>query len=52
MTNVVLQRRTLGGLLTGGLGAAVFGTLATKAVRAAPTSDQIELVRRSNVGTR
>ena len=48
MSNLLLQRRTLGGLITGGLGAAVLGTLATKSVRAAPTSDQIELVRRSN----
>jgi lipid-binding SYLF domain-containing protein len=45
MNNVVLNRRTL----AFGLGAAAMGTIATRAVRAAPTSDQIELVRKSNV---
>jgi lipid-binding SYLF domain-containing protein len=48
MGNVLIERRSLGGLLTAGLGAAVLGTMARSAL-AAPTSDQIELVRRSNV---
>jgi SH3 domain-containing YSC84-like protein 1 len=48
MNNVVMNRRSLGGLLTLGMGAAVLGTAASKLAYAAPTSDQIELVRKSN----
>jgi lipid-binding SYLF domain-containing protein len=48
VNNVELERRSFGGLLTAGLGAAVLGTLARSAL-AAPTSDQIELVRHANV---
>src|ERR1700689_2837723 len=48
MNKKLIERRTLGGLMTFGLGAAVLGTVATKSAMAAPTSDQIELVRRSN----
>jgi len=48
MNNVLLQRRSLAGMMTFGLGAAALGTLATRAVMAAPTSDQIELVQKAN----
>jgi lipid-binding SYLF domain-containing protein len=48
MTNGLIERRSFGGLLTAGLGAAVLGGVARSAV-AAPTTEQIELVRRSNV---
>jgi lipid-binding SYLF domain-containing protein len=49
MNNVLIQRRALGGLMASGLGAAALGTFAAKTAMAAPTSDQIELVRKSNV---
>jgi SH3 domain-containing YSC84-like protein 1 len=49
MTNSVMQRRTLGGLLTLGASAAVLGRVGIRAAVAAPTSDQIELVRRADV---
>jgi lipid-binding SYLF domain-containing protein len=48
MENVVVQRRSLGGLLTFGAGLAVLGGVGIRSVVAAPTSDQIELVRRAN----
>jgi lipid-binding SYLF domain-containing protein len=48
MSNRLIERRSFGGLLTAGLGAAVLGTLGKSAL-AAPTSEQIELVQRSNV---
>jgi lipid-binding SYLF domain-containing protein len=47
MTNVVMQRRTLGRLLTFGAGAATLAGLGSRAAMAAPTSDQVELVRKS-----
>src|SRR5580692_3422864 len=47
MENVVIRRRTLGGLLTVGTGAAVLGCVGIRAALAAPTADQVELVRRS-----
>jgi SH3 domain-containing YSC84-like protein 1 len=47
MENVVIRRRTLGGLLTGGTGAAVLGYVGIGAALAAPTADQVELVRKS-----
>jgi SH3 domain-containing YSC84-like protein 1 len=49
MTYAVMQRRTLGGLLTFGVGAAVLGGIGIRSAVAAPTSDQIELVRRADV---
>ena len=42
-----IERRTLGGLVTFGVGAAVLG--AARSSLAAPTSDQTELVRKANV---
>ncbi len=47
MENVVIRRRTLGGLLTVGTGAAVLGCVGIRAAPAAPTADQVELVRKS-----
>jgi len=47
--NNLVNRRTLGGLMTMGLGAAALGRLAPRPAMAAPTSDQIELVRKANV---
>jgi lipid-binding SYLF domain-containing protein len=49
MQSVLIQRRSLGGLLTFGLGAGVLGSVVTRSARAAPTTDQTELVRRANV---
>jgi len=49
MTNVVINRRTLGGLLTLGAGAVTLVGLGSRAAMAAPTSDQVELVRKANV---
>src|SRR5581483_8907371 len=49
MPAVNIQRRSLGGLLTFGAGAAVLGRVGIGSVMAAPTSDQIELVRKANV---
>lgn len=49
MENLVVQRRSLGRLLTIGGGIAVLGGIGIGSVMAAPTSDQIDLVRRSNV---
>ena len=48
MENLVVQRRSLGRLLTIGGGIAVLGGIGIGSVMAAPTSDQIDLVRRSN----
>jgi SH3 domain-containing YSC84-like protein 1 len=48
MENIVVQRRSLGGLLTLGAGLAVLGRVGIGSAVAAPTSDQIELVRRAN----
>jgi lipid-binding SYLF domain-containing protein len=47
MENVVVGRRTLGSLLTLGSGVAVLGAVGIKSVLAAPTADQVELVRKS-----
>jgi lipid-binding SYLF domain-containing protein len=47
MENVVIRRRTLGGLLTVGTGAAVLGCVGIRAAQATPTADQVELVRKS-----
>jgi len=44
-----IPRRTLASLMTFGVGAAAMGQLATRAAFAAPTSDQMELVRKANV---
>lgn len=49
MENLVVQRRSLGRLLTIGGGIAVLGGIGIGSVMAAPTSDQIDLVRRSNL---
>lgn len=49
MTDVVTRRRAARGLLTLGLSATVLGGLRGRPVMAAPTSDQIDLVRRANV---
>ena len=49
MEKVNLERRSLGGLIGFGLGAAVLSALPVRSGIAAPTSDQIELVRKSNV---
>jgi lipid-binding SYLF domain-containing protein len=49
MKDVIMQRRALGGLMTVGLGAMALGGLRGRSVMAAPTSDQIELVRSANV---
>jgi len=49
MTNIVIPRRNLGGLTTLGLGAIVLSGFGIRSVRAARTSDQIELVRKANV---
>jgi lipid-binding SYLF domain-containing protein len=48
MTAVTIQRRSLGGLLTFGAGAVVLGGVGIGSVVAAPTSDQIALVRKAN----
>lgn len=48
MNNVVLHRRALGRVLGFGAGAAVLG-LGMRQVIAAPTADQVELVRKSDV---
>lgn len=48
MEHVVVHRRRLGGLLTVGAGLAVMGGAGIGSVLAAPTSDQIELVRKAN----
>lgn len=45
MTNVTIQRRTLGGLLTFGAGAIALGGI--KSAAAAPRADQVDLVKRS-----
>jgi lipid-binding SYLF domain-containing protein len=45
---MMIERRSFGGLLTAGVGAATLGFGARSAL-AAPDSDQIDLVRRSNV---
>jgi|SRR5580658_1656967 lipid-binding SYLF domain-containing protein len=47
MTNTVMNRRNLTGLMTVGFGAAVLGV--TEKSAAAATSEQIELVRRANL---
>ena len=44
-----MQRRRLGSLLTFGLGSVVLGRVMTRTAMAAPTADQINLVRRANV---
>ena len=49
MNDTVIDRRTLGGLMTLGLGTAILGPLAIGSAMAAPTSDEIELVRKANV---
>jgi lipid-binding SYLF domain-containing protein len=49
MKNAAINRRTLGGLMTIGLGTAVLGRLAIRPAMAVPTSDEIELVRKANV---
>jgi SH3 domain-containing YSC84-like protein 1 len=48
MENLVLQRRSLGRLLTIGGGVAVLGGVGIGSVMAAPTADQVELVRKAN----
>ncbi len=45
MTAVIMQRRALGGLLTFGAGAVLFGGV--KSAVAAPTADQVELVKKA-----
>jgi lipid-binding SYLF domain-containing protein len=45
----MIGKRSLCGLMTYGLGTAVVGSLVSKMAGAAPTSDQIELVRKSNI---
>ncbi len=47
--NHLVNRRSLGGLMTAGLGLAALGRLAIRPAVAAPTSDQIELVRKANI---
>jgi hypothetical protein len=47
MENVVVQRRSLGGLLTFGAGLVVLGGAGIGSVMAAPTADQVELVRKA-----
>lgn len=47
--NNLVTRRTVGGLMTTGLGVAALGGLATRPAMAAPTSDQTELVRKANI---
>jgi lipid-binding SYLF domain-containing protein len=44
-----IQRRSLGGILTLGLGSVVLGNAITRSVSAAPTQDQVNLVRRANI---
>jgi len=46
MENVVIRRRTLGSLLSLGTSAAVLGCVGVRAALAAPTADQVELVRK------
>lgn len=48
MKDIVVQRRSLGGLVTLGAGLAVLGRVGIGSALAAPTADQIELVRRAN----
>ena len=45
----MMNRRSLGGMLTAGLGFAAMGRIATRSAVAAPTADQIELVRKANI---
>jgi SH3 domain-containing YSC84-like protein 1 len=47
MENVVVQRRSLGGLLTFGAGLVVLGGAGIGSVMAAPTADQVDLVRKA-----
>jgi len=49
MENIVVQRRTMGRLMTLGLGAVVLGSIRGGQAFAAPTTDQVELVRKANV---
>jgi SH3 domain-containing YSC84-like protein 1 len=47
MENVAVRRRTLGGLLTVGTGVAVLSTVGIGRALAAPTADEVALVRKS-----
>ena len=49
MNNTVIGKRSLVRLMGAGLGAAALGSVTSRLANAAPTSDQIELVRRADI---